>query len=182
MSNQAVANRYAVALFQLAQSKGTLEKTGEELEIIQSVIKSTPELVKTINHPKVTLVTKKELVRKSFSGQVGADVLHTLLLLLERQRFSIVSDLSKAFTKLHHDLLNIADAMVYSAKPLTDEELKQVELVFAPKAGKSRLIATNKVDKELVGGVKIRIGDRIYDGSIKGQLNRLERNLLAGNR
>ncbi|MFK3939837.1 F0F1 ATP synthase subunit delta [Alkalihalobacillus sp. NPDC078783] len=182
MSNQAVANRYAVALFQLAQSKGTLEQTGEELEIIQSVLQGTPELEKTIQHPKVTLVAKQNVIRNSFAGKVSQDVLNTLLLLLERQRFTIVPELSKAYKQLHHDLLNIAEATVYSAKPLTDEELKQVEIIFAPKAEKSRLIATNKVDTELIGGLRVRIGDRIYDGSIKGQLNRLERNLLTGNR
>ncbi|TSB44748.1 F0F1 ATP synthase subunit delta [Alkalicoccobacillus porphyridii] len=182
MSNQAVANRYAVALFQLAQSKGTLEQTGEELALIHSVLTSTPELLKAVSHPKVTLAKKQELIRNSFSDHISKDVFNTLRFLLDRQRFDIVPELHKAYTKLHHDLLNIAEATVFSAKPLTDEEIKQVELVFAPKAGKSRLIATNKVDEELVGGIKIRIGDRIYDGSIKGQLNRLERNLLAGNR
>ncbi len=65
---------------------------------------------------------------------------------------------------------------------MTEEEQQQIATIFAKKVGKSKLVVKNVVNPELIGGIKIRIGDRIYDGSVKAQLDRMERQLIAGTR
>uniref|UniRef100_UPI003F7784DD ATP synthase delta subunit,ATP synthase subunit alpha,ATP synthase subunit alpha n=2 Tax=Bacillus sp. (strain PS3) TaxID=2334 RepID=UPI003F7784DD len=76
--------------------------------------------------------------------------------------------------------MGIAKAVAYSARPLTDEELRALSDVFAQKVGKQTLEIENIIDPELIGGVRLRIGNRIYDGSVSGQLERIRRQLIGG--
>ncbi|WP_332691989.1 F0F1 ATP synthase subunit delta [Halalkalibacter lacteus] len=182
MSNQAVANRYAFALFQLANEKKQLDKVNNELKTIKEVVETTPELVSYLDHPKVTTKQKQEFVQKQFSGSVSELSLHTLLLLIERKRTDILVPMVNKFKDLAYEAQDVAEATVYSVKPLTDAEQAEIAKVFAKKAKKSKLEVKNIVDSELIGGIKIRIGDRIYDGTLKAQLDSMKRKLVAGTR
>lgn len=182
MSNHAVANRYAVALFQLAKEKNLLEPMEKELQLLKAVFSETPELKKVLEHPKVSLKQKKELLEKGFQNSISAHVFHTLELLLERNRIDILESLIDKVQDLAYEERNVASAKVYTVKPLSGDVKAELATTFAKKVGKSELIIDNIVDSELIGGIKIRIGNRIFDGSIKGQLDRLERQLVAGTR
>lgn len=73
----------------------------------------------------------------------------------------------------------IADAKVYTVRPLTEAEKEALSVSFAAKVGKKSLRIDNIVDTNLLGGIKLRIGNRIFDGSLRGKLERLERQLLG---
>ncbi|MBM7839557.1 F-type H+-transporting ATPase subunit delta [Alkalihalobacillus xiaoxiensis] len=181
MSNKAVANRYAVALFELGETKGLVNEFEKDLLLVTEVFEQTPELVKLLQIPSLPLAQKQQLIKQSFENNVHGTTLAVVLRLLERNRFSVIPELAPEYKKLNNEKKGIAEALVYSAKPLSDEEQNQVAAVFAPKAGKRALEVKNIVQKELIGGIKVRVGDRVFDGSVKGQLNRLEKGLLAGN-
>lgn len=83
------------------------------------------------------------------------------------------------YKTLSNDALNVADAKVYSVRPLSAEEQATLSAVFAAKVGKASLNISNIVDSSLIGGVKIRIGNRIFDGSVSGKLERLGRQLTT---
>ncbi|WP_059104132.1 F0F1 ATP synthase subunit delta [Shouchella shacheensis] len=178
MSNKAVANRYAVALFELAEERGQTEAFAEELELVDAVLMETPELLALLERPGVAMTNKQALLKHSFGEGLSETVLNTIMLLVERNRFGALKELSNEFKQLTFDKQGIAEAVFYSAKPLTDEERRQIALTFAPKVGKRGLSVDNVVDTNLLGGVKVRIGDRVYDGSVQGQLKRLEKRLL----
>ncbi|WP_100405710.1 F0F1 ATP synthase subunit delta [Bacillus solitudinis] len=182
MSNQAVANRYADALFQLALEKGLLDQVNQELQVVKEVVQTTPAFSQFLGHPKVTTEQKKAFIQQSFKQAVSETSLNTLLLLVERNRIDILVTMIDKFKALSFDAQNIAEATVYSAQPLSTEEESQIADLFAKKVGKEKLIVNNVVNSDLLGGLKIRIGDRIYDGSVKAQLDRLERQLIAGTR
>ncbi|MBU8905887.1 F0F1 ATP synthase subunit delta [Desertibacillus haloalkaliphilus] len=182
MSNHAVANRYAVALFQLAKERGQLEPISEELQQVKEVVESTPELEQLLEHPKVTSQKKKNLIQDTLASGLSESVVNTLLLLIERGRINIILPLIDKYQQLANDERGIANATIYSVKPLTEEEKNQFSQGFAKKIGKNTLYVENIIDQDLIGGVKIRIGDRIFDGSVKRQLDRLERQLISGKR
>ncbi|MFD1735202.1 F0F1 ATP synthase subunit delta [Bacillus salitolerans] len=177
MSNGTVAKRYAIALFQVAKEQNLLEKVEQELLAIKTVFAENKELNSVLNHPKVTKETKKSLVKESFAN-VSTPVLNTLMILIDRHRQAIISDVVEFFIGAANDERGIADAKVYSARELTEDEKKTLESTFAKKVGKSALRIQNIVDKSVIGGVKLRIGNRIYDGSVSGKLARVERELL----
>ncbi len=178
MSKGIVAKRYALALFQLAKEQQTLDQTEAELRVVKQVFSSNKEFMTFLTSPKITVENKKQIVKDAFSTSSQA-VLNTLFLLIDRHRETIVTDVVDQFIELANDERGIAEAQVFSVRPLTEAEEAGVSAVFAKNVGKSALRIQNFIDKSLIGGVKVRIGNRIYDGSVSGKLERLERNLIT---
>jgi len=178
MNQEVIAKRYASALFQIALEQQQLDKIEEDIRAVRQALAENGEFLSLLSNPKLSLDKKKALVREAFAG-VSAPVQHTLLLLLERHRFGLVPELAEQFIALANDARGIAEAVAYSARPLTDEELQALSDVFAKKVGKETLRIENIIDPELIGGVKLRIGNRIYDGSVSGQLERIQRQLIS---
>lgn len=181
MSKNAVANRYAVALFRVAKEKGTLSETQAQLVLVQQALKDNPTFEEILKHPKVTAAKKKEIFQKSFGSAVNETVMNTLLVLIDQRRESVLVEMIDDYIKHANKEQGIAEAKVYTTKAISDEEINVLSNEFAKKLGKNQLRVENIIDPELIGGIKIRIGDRIYDGSVQGQLQRLERQLVSGN-
>ncbi|OPX04508.1 F0F1 ATP synthase subunit delta [Geobacillus sp. LEMMY01] len=178
MNQEVIAKRYASALFQIALEQGKLDRIEEDVRAVRQALAENGEFLSLLSYPKLSLDQKKALIREAFAG-VSTPVQNTLLLLLERHRFGLVPELAEQFLALVDDARGIAKAVAYSARPLTDEELRALSDVFAQKVGKQTLEIENIIDPELIGGVKLRIGNRIYDGSVSGQLERIRRQLIG---
>ncbi|MEI5909103.1 F0F1 ATP synthase subunit delta [Bacillus spongiae] len=176
MSN-AIAKRYALALFELAQSHNQLDLVEEELRAVKEVFEQNGEFLELLESPKLSTEEKKKLVVESFK-KASPILLNTLMLLIDRQRQEHVVGVADQFIHLANGAKGIAEATVYSTKPLSDVEKAAVSSTFAPKVGKQTLKIENKIDSGLIGGLKLRIGNRIFDGSISGKLHRLERQLI----
>ncbi|MGG1556772.1 F0F1 ATP synthase subunit delta [Geobacillus thermoleovorans] len=178
MNQEVIAKRYASALFQIALEQQQLDRIEEDVRAVRQALAENGEFLSLLSYPKLSLDQKKALIREAFAG-VSTPVQNTLLLLLERHRFGLVPELAEQFLALVDDVRGIAKAVAYSARPLTDEELRALSDVFAQKVGKQTLEIENIIDPELIGGVKLRIGNRIYDGSVSGQLERIRRQLIG---
>lgn len=178
MSNSTVAKRYAHALFQIASEKQMLDQVVQELRVVKEVVSSTPELTAFLKSPKLPNVKKKEVLKQAF-GSVNAYVLNTLMILVERHHEGRIAEVADQFIALANDAKGIAEAKVYTVQPLSAEQGEAISSVFAPQVGKTALQIENIVDSNLLGGVKLRIGNRIFDGSLRGKLDRLERKLLG---
>lgn len=178
MSNSMVAKRYALALFQIAKETGALGVIEEELRVVKEVVQYNPELKNILNSSKLSIEEKKEIIKSSFAT-VNVNVLNTMLILIDRHREDQIVDVANEFLELANDEMGIAEAQVYSTRELTDAEREAISSVFAAKVGKKSLKIENIVDSNLLGGIRLRIGNRIYDGSLRGKLDRLERKLLS---
>lgn len=178
MSNTTVAKRYAVALFQLSKENNLLDQMEEELRVVKEVLLNSSDLKTILKSPKVSIEKKKEIVKESFS-KMNHFGLNTLMILIDRHRDDQIVDVVDRFIELANEEIGIAEAKVYSIRPLSEEERKALSATFAPKVGKKSLRIENIIDSELLGGIKLRIGNRIFDGSLRGKLDRLERKLLV---
>ncbi|MFZ3589057.1 F0F1 ATP synthase subunit delta [Bacillus sp. DJP31] len=178
MSNGTIAKRYAIALFQVAKEQNILDQVEQELLVVKTVFIENKQLITLFNNPKVTKDKKKLIVKESFSN-LSSPVINTLLILTDRNRHAIIISIVDFFTEAANDARGIAEATVYSVRELTIDEKNALSQAFAKKVGKSTLRIQNIVDKSLIGGVKLRIGNRIYDGSVSGKLARIERELLT---
>jgi F-type H+-transporting ATPase subunit delta len=176
MSGEIAAKRYANALFELAKENNSLEQTEEELRSLGQAVEASRELQNFLQSPQIATAVKKEQIGAIFSGKVSEHVLSLLLLLVDRHREDLLGDLVDEFIKLTNDARGIVDATVYSASLVKEEELKAIAEQFGAKLKKT-LRVSNVVDPGIIGGLVIRIGDRIYDGSIKGKLARFEQSL-----
>jgi F-type H+-transporting ATPase subunit delta len=179
MSEAVVAKRYADALFQLASEKSTLNDMLEELGVVKQVFQDNKELQAFLAHPRVTNEKKRNFLDEVFTG-ASTDVLNTLKILVERHRVGITSDVVEAFEALVNEASGVAQGKVYSVRKLSDAEKADLEHSFAKRLNKTVIKLENVVDPSLVGGVKIRMGNTIYDGSISGKLRRIEQNIKLG--
>lgn len=178
MKDIGVAKRYALALFQIAKENGQIDQLEEEIRVVKTLITSSPEWNQFLKSPSISLEKKKELVKTAFVS-VSQHVQNLLMLLIDRHREDIIPSICDYFIDSVNELKGIADAKVYSVRPLSSDEKNAISATFAAKVGKISLNIDNIVDSNLLGGIKVRIGNQIFDGSLKGKLDRLQKQLLV---
>jgi len=178
MMGSMVARRYALALFQLAGEQQLIDTVEEELRVVKEVFFVNEDLKAVLASPKVSREKKKAILSTAFAA-VNPLVLNTLMLLVDRHRENEIIDVANEFSELANEERGVEAANVFSVRPLTDDERTALSVSFAKKIGKKSLQIENIVDSDLLGGIKIRIGNRIFDGSLRGKLDRLERTLLG---
>ncbi|WP_227394450.1 F0F1 ATP synthase subunit delta [Jeotgalibacillus aurantiacus] len=176
MSKSTVASRYAQALFELAVQHHQVDRIEEELRTVRQVFSENPELAQILQSPKWSKDQKKQLISTSFNG-ASEHVLHTLFILIDRRRINEAAAVADAYIERALNARGTAVAHVSSATKLSDADKQALSAAFAHKVGKQHLEIHNHVDSSLLGGVRIRIGNRIFDGTLRNKLNRLEREL-----
>ena len=176
MSQSTAAKRYALALFELAQQHNQLTSVEEDLREVQVVFNENRELQVLLSTPKLSLDRKKEIIRELF-GKANPLVVNTLQVLIDRKRMNEIVEVGNEFTTLANEAQGIEDAKVYSTRPLTDEERSSISSAFAQKVGKQSLRIENVVDPSLIGGIRLQIGNRIFDSSVSSKLDRLKKQL-----
>jgi F-type H+-transporting ATPase subunit delta len=177
MSDIVVAKRYARALFEVAQDNGIISQVEEELKSVASAIRDNADLQKFLNHPNIGNTVKTDLLKQIFEGKVSEPVWNTLLVLIDKGRQTILSALVSDYVKIANEALGQASATIYSAFTLTEAQQAEIASHFSKVTGKTIRVAT-VVEPKLLGGIQVRIGDRLYDGSLAGKLDRLSKALV----
>lgn len=177
MSREAVvAKRYAKALFELAQQQQSVAAVESQLKLVVEAVQGDAEIGKFLASPNVESGKKLTLLKQALSNHVSELVLDTLTLLIARRRQGLLAEVYEAYTRVAADELGQARATVYTAQELSEMELKAVEAQFSLLLGKV-VLAEQVLQPNLLGGIQVRIGDRLYDGSLSGKLSRLEKSL-----
>lgn len=171
-----VAKRYAKALFEVARERGRIAEVEQELGAIADALNGNPEYVKLLEHPNISAEDKAAMLKQVFAAKVSEEVLNTLQLLVQRGRESILRELVSQYSQIANDALGQAQAKVYTPLPLTEVEANHIAVAFGQVTGK-KIRIENIVDRNLLGGLQVRIGDRLYDGSLSGKLRRIEKAL-----
>lgn len=172
-----VAKRYARAMFEVASAQGVVDRVEEELFALAQTLTSSPQLEQWLVHPHVTGDQKKEVFHPVLSNMLEITG-NLLFLLIDRHRESELPAIAVAYKHLADEARGTADAEVTTATPLTEEDHKRLSAVFEKIVGKTVRV-THRVDPEILGGVVVRIGDRLYDGSLKTKLHRFQRKLAT---
>lgn len=181
MSEAVVAKRYAEALFLIGNEKGTLEQLAEDFRVVKEVFQKNNKMYTFLEHPRVNNAKKKQFLDEVFQS-LQADVVNTMKILVERQRVEITLSIIDHFIQLFNDAKGIAEATVYSVRKLSDLEKQELETSFAKRFNKNAMKIENIVEPSLIGGIKIRMGNTIYDGSISTRLRRIERDIVTANK
>ncbi len=178
MSKSIVAKRYAQALFELAQVKGQTDLIQEELREFKKVFQNNEELNQLLRNPKLTVDKKKELLTTLFKD-ANSLIQDTFFVLLEKKRINEMINFVDEFVDFVNDAAGIADATVYSTRPLTESESAAISSTFARKVGRISLRINNIIDPTLIGGIRVQIGNRIFDNSLVNKLERLKRDMIG---
>jgi F-type H+-transporting ATPase subunit delta len=178
MKDPIVARRYAAALFEVARQDDAIDVVWADLTAVERELTNSPSLRDVLLHPLATQERKLYFTDKAFGDRISAATLSFLKLLIRKNREGLIDVCISEYRDLVEGLHNQVDAVASSAVPLT--ELQSNKLVEALKVmtGKSVNLSQN-LDPSVIGGVVVRIGDTIIDGSLRGRLRRLEEQLLG---
>jgi len=173
-----VAKRYAKALFEIAAQQQIVTEVEEQLKGLAGAIEKDGEILKFLGYPNIDNARKLAVLKDALGGKFSDAVLSTVELLVTRGRHEDIPGVYEAYTKIAGEATGQANATVYAAKPLNEGELAKIVEQFGKIVGKS-IRAEQVVEPSLLGGIQVRIGDRLYDGSLSGKLARLEKSLQS---
>lgn len=173
-----VEKRYAEALVRISVEKNMLELHQQELGLIAEVCGVHEDLNAFLLNPKTDKDTKKNILRNVFSGRIQDEILGLLLLLLDKGRIKHLQGIYEEYVKLADEKRNILNMSIFTPKPLETSQLDSISEKFRKLYNASAVKTSVVIDGSLIGGVKVKIGDKLQDGSIKGRLKELQGILL----
>lgn len=174
----AVSRRYAKALFSLAKEKGVLEPTADELARLGHVA-AHPALAPVLKSPLLSPVRRSAFARTLIDDLKLSDLLARFVqLLADRQRLAELPGIADFFLKLLDDEKNRVRLHLRTAMKLTDPQERSLVEGFAKLTGKE-VIPDVSVDPALLGGVVAEVQGKVYDGSVRTQLDRLANELVG---
>ena len=176
MRDTTVAARYAKALFLVTEKRRETAQALKDLQALWEVVKPGTRVAGFLATPQVLLADKRRALEKTLEGRCLRSVALFLDLLLRKKRLAEMSEVVAEFQALVERAQGIQPAHVASAVALTDAETKRLHAALEKMTGKKiRLRAT--VEPELVGGALVRIGDRVFDRSVRTMLRRIHEQL-----
>lgn len=180
MKSSIIGRRYGAALFELAEEQKITAKVEKDLGDFAAAWEESRDLRDVFENPKVPQAARKKVLADVLE-RLGASTLvkNTLSLLSDRRRMRNVPEVVAAFQAILEARTGKVRAEVTSASALPDAYYEQLQKVLAEVTGK-QVIVVRKQDPSLIAGVVTRIGDQIFDGSLKNRLSELKEELLAG--
>lgn len=173
---ETVARRYADAAFEIGKADGTLDAWERDLATLRDTL-ADEELHRLVEHPAVPYARKEAVLRRSLPS-VQPGPMRLALLMIRRGRPGAVARMVDRFEELVRRERGISLAEVRTALPLDDEQRAAITARLRELTG-DRIDLREVVDDSLIGGVAVRIGDRLYDASVRSRLERLRARLSA---
>jgi F-type H+-transporting ATPase subunit delta len=163
-----IARPYAEAVFRLGKEQGKLAAWSEHLGKL-AAIAANAEVAAAIGNPNLTAAQKADLVAALLGGAVDGDVANMIQVLARNERLTVLPEIATFFEGLKAAEEGVKDAVIFSAFPLDDAQqqklLSDLEARF-----KSKLRPEIRLDPELIGGVRVEVGDQVLDASVRGKL------------
>lgn len=178
MLNLQLAKKYAVAMFELAQEEQKLVEYGDQLMQISALFKSQPALKAFMGNPQIQPSAKKELLNKVFGSDIEKSVHNFILLLIDKRRITLIEEIVGEYEALSNEVRNIVVAHVTTAVELDQAQKTALTAKLEAITGKQIQLKTH-IDKSIIGGVVVKMGDKLIDGSVVSQIKSLGKQLMA---
>ena len=173
------ARRYAEAAFQIAQRDENTEVWLAELDRLATAV-SDEAVVRSLEDPQIPFETRHDAFKSLFREHAMLPQVDNMIgLLLRRRRLEAIVDIAREFRRLYNLEQGIVEARATSAAKLSDDEVKALSARLEQMTG-GRIELTLSVDPALLGGLQVRMGDLLIDGSVRGRLERLRSRLESG--
>jgi F-type H+-transporting ATPase subunit delta len=172
-----IARRYARALLEIAADANAVDDFGRQLQTLATALEQSPELRGLLANPAFSRDARQRLFDAIGAAlTLAPPVANLMRLLIERDRAADLEHIARIFRDLSDDRAGRARAQVRAATPLSPEQLREIEGVLS-KAVSRTVTAEAEIDPALLGGAVAQVGSFLFDGSIKGQLRELRREL-----
>lgn len=172
MSDSIVARRYAQALYQEAEAAGKADQIDEGVQSLQESLDASRELDQFFRSPIISREKKAAVIGTLFDGKVDPLIVRLMRLLVQKGREDILPSVVRQYAELRDERLGLVEALVKTAMPMEYDETESLRQVLETRTGKKVRLRI-EVEPEMIGGVVVRIGDLVYDGSVRHQLSTL---------
>jgi F-type H+-transporting ATPase subunit delta len=176
MTESKVAVRYSKSLTGLAQEQGVLDSVNKDMELIERTIRKSRELAALLKNPTVKTEKKLNILNQLFADKVHKLSLSFLNIITRKKRSEFLFAITVQFQKMFKQLKGIETVVITSAIGLDDRLRKEV-IELARKGSNSEIELIENVDKRLIGGFILRMGDVQYDASILRNLRKFSKEL-----
>ena len=178
MLNKKVAKRYAKALFEIAKESNRVEQFKKELGGFANLLKTSPELVQCLISPLYSAADLKKII-VSLTEKTGAakTVQDFLCLLVDKKRIHYLADIIESYEDLTNEAFGYAKAKVITATPLSNQDQEHIKSSLES-ITKKKILLSSVIDPQIIGGVIAEVGDKIFDGSVRNQLQKMKETLI----
>ncbi|MDY3251063.1 MAG: ATP synthase F1 subunit delta [Candidatus Choladocola sp.] len=173
-----VSKTYGDALFDMAVEENRMDSLMEEITLLEAVLKENKDFEKILIHPEIPLEEKLQVVEDVFKGRISDALTGLLRIVVTKGRYKELPDIFAYFIARVKEYKKIGVAEVTSAVELGGEQKKKIEQKLLDTTRYETMEIAYKVDPEKIGGLMIRIGDRIVDSTIRSRLDRLTASLM----
>ena len=173
-----ISKTYGDALFELAVEEDKVDALLQEIEQLRQVLSENEDFGRLMNHPKIIKEEKIQVARNVFEGRMSDELLGFLIIIISKDRYRDIDAILDYFIAEVKKYKGIGIATVTTAVPLREEQCKKIEQRLLDTTSYTTMEMNYMLDKSLIGGMVIRIGDRVVDSSIKTKLSELQKELL----
>ena len=173
-----ISKTYGDALFELAIEEDKIDALLGEIEQLRHVLSENEDFGRLMNHPKVIKEEKIQVARNVFEGRMSDELLGFLVIIISKDRYRDIDAILDYFIAEVKKYKGIGVATVTTAVPLREEQCRKIERRLLDTTSYTKMEMNYLLDKSLIGGMVIRIGDRVVDSSISTKLNELQKELL----
>lgn len=165
--------RYALALYEIAEEKNKVDEYLRDLKEICDLIENNEDFYEVIKHPQISTTKKKQLFVDIFKGKVDEELLSFLIILIEKDRILYLKEKLNQMEMIDLERKNTVKGIIKTAIPLLTDELEKLKVIFENKYDKTIIFKT-EVDKNILGGVYVRIGNDVIDDTVKSKIEEMK--------
>ncbi len=173
-----IERRYAQALITIALNEGMLDAYEQDLDTLAKTYNTSPEFRFFLLNPEVKLEEKKKLLSNSLKDKIQKNIFSFIMLLLDKGRISNLPGIAEEYSAISDSKRNTLNMTIISAVPLDETQIESIKQKYKQLYGANLVEAVVTVDKSILGGIKVKVGDKVTDGSIEGRLESLRDLLL----
>lgn len=180
MINNTIAKRYAKALVQLSSENGLVDGFRKELAAVNELFAEHADVSAAFANPAFTADQKKQIMKELIAKCGCSEMVgNFLMLLVDKNRVAFLGQIINTYETLADEQSGTIRPLIRTAFPLDEAQVSQIQTALEKKSGK-KVVPEVAIDKSLLGGVVIQIGDIAYDNSVKTQLKRIQDILQKG--
>ena len=173
-----ISKTYGEALFELAVEENKVDVLAEEISAILDILKQNPDFVNLLNHPKISKEEKLQVMEEVFGGKVSKEIQGFLNIVVAKERNKELMAIMEYFLDEVKAMKGVGVCYVTTPTELKDAQKEAIVKKLLETTSFKQMEMHYGIDEKLIGGMVIRIGDRVVDSSIQTKLSKLEAQLL----
>lgn len=173
-----ISKTYGDALLEIAVEENKLDLFSEEISQLADIFNNNPEFGKLMNNPRIAVADKLDVLKNVFEGKISKELMGFFSTIISKGRYSQIDEILSYFLSEVKRIKGIGVASVVTPLPLKDDQKKNIEKRLLETTKYKSMEINYSVDETLIGGMRIRIGDRVVDSSIQTKITKMQQDMM----